>query len=41
MFTVPVAEYMNARAIRNSVDASRLITTYVMPERTCSAGRRR
>ena len=34
--TVPVDAYVNARASRNRTDATRLMTTYVMPERTCS-----
>ena len=37
MFIVPVAAYVKARASRNSTDAIRLITTYVIPERTCSS----
>ena len=37
MLTVPVAAYVNARAARNSTEATRLITTYVMPERTWSS----
>ena len=37
MLTVPVAAYVKARPIRNSTDATRLMTTYVMPERTCSS----
>jgi hypothetical protein len=34
MLTVPVAEYRNASAVMKSDDASRLMTTYVMPDRT-------
>ena len=36
MLTVPVEAYTKASAVTNSVDAIRLITTYVIPDRTCS-----
>ena len=34
MLTVPVAEYINATAVMNNVDAMKLMTIYDMPERT-------
>ena len=36
MLTVPVDAYTKASAVTNKVEAIRLITTYVIPERTCS-----
>ena len=36
MLTVPVAAYSSASTVMNRVDATRLITTYVMPDRTWS-----